>query len=79
MSAPVHLRVEVLYQTLDGPACGYQARGRLTADDSEVTCPKCRALMSYEDGLIDVGLTDANTQFHADCALIRERMARRAA
>jgi hypothetical protein len=44
----VHFRVEVLYEALDGPACGHQARGRLTDDESEVTCRKCRKLLGYE-------------------------------
>jgi hypothetical protein len=47
VSAPVHYRIEVLYDTLDGPACGFQARGRLTNDDAEVTCARCLAALGY--------------------------------
>jgi hypothetical protein len=53
MTAPVHFRVEVLYETLDGPACGHQARGRLTDDEREVTCRKCLAALGYEAAPID--------------------------
>jgi hypothetical protein len=48
VSAPVHYRVEVLYETLDGPACGYQRRGRLTDDEREVTCKHCLRALGYE-------------------------------
>lgn len=48
MSARVHYRVEVLYEALDGPACGYQARGKLTDNDAEVTCSKCLTLLGHE-------------------------------
>lgn len=44
----VHYRVEVLYETLDGPACGYQARGRLTEDYREVTCRACLTALGIE-------------------------------
>lgn len=44
----VHFKVEVLYETTWGPACGYNARGRLTEDATEVTCHKCLTLCGFE-------------------------------
>lgn len=51
--ARVHYRVEVLYEALDGPACGYQATGTLTDNDAEVTCSKCLTLLGYEAAPIE--------------------------
>ncbi|HET7596310.1 MAG TPA: hypothetical protein VFK15_05205 [Burkholderiales bacterium] len=53
MTAPVHFRVEVLAYTLDGPACGHQARGRLTDDEREVTCPRCLKALGIEAAPLD--------------------------
>lgn len=43
----VHYRIEVLYEALDGPACGYQQRGRLSEDAAEVDCPECIAACGF--------------------------------
>lgn len=56
--ARVHFRVEVLYDTTWGPACGFAAAGRLTEDESEVTCRKCLTALGYEPVPVDQ-LTDA--------------------
>lgn len=57
MSSPVHYRVEVLYDTTWGPACGFGAHGRLTEDPTEITCRKCLTLCGFE-AVPDEQLTD---------------------
>lgn len=54
MSAPVHFEVEVLYRTTVGPACGYDAPGKLTDDPELVTCGACRKLCGFDEGLTEV-------------------------
>lgn len=53
----MHFRVEVFYETADGPACGYDAPGKLTDDPREVTCAKCLTMCGFEAAPIEQ-LTD---------------------
>jgi hypothetical protein len=48
MTRLVHFEVEVLYETTVGPACGYNAAGKLTDDLADVTCRSCLTLLGYE-------------------------------
>jgi hypothetical protein len=50
----VHYKVEVIGgcdpdHILYGPACGYNTRGKLSENHSEVNCKTCRELCGFED------------------------------
>lgn len=44
---PVHLEIEVLYDTTFTTACGSNAAKNVTVNERQVTCRKCLAALGY--------------------------------